>query len=910
VKILPYHSSSELPFLLPPSTMTMWETAFYWGCEIVDIVGHEILIFLAVVLIHTLLFRTHLTGGSKTKGKWSSKLNKAEFGPRLQVFGELVKQHNWEDAMTEFKAMKTLWKFKPDAQTWKPLKEFIQFVVNSDMLDELYTECQQMQPCEDLVSHIAVALVSAKQVQKGQELICSARGSSGSILSLLLATADARKTGAVDAAVAADVAEATFRFASQKKMLNSDICSAVACALSQASDQRTKQIVEEILQEIKQGLRPSGSLMRDVFNCFRPKRVRSDGEATSPDERRRTLLESSKRVLEAYSVAGHAACTSDPEAQKMVVDAALRVQNDELVTKLMRDQDEQWRQGLLKSLGNQNRIQDVWTVFNACTEPSGSLYNALLDACVSCHEYQAAEDVASKATSAGKADIVTFNTLAKSRIKARQTSHNSPAVSAVLDLMNNQGLKPNHVTCSILLKSLQKGVASHEVEKVMCAVGCVEQDSSSETDDVLLSSVVEGCLRVDRVDLLLPWLRKWQNTCHMPIKRAYTYGSIIRAYGLSKDIRGVWEAWNQMKSQKVVPTPLVMGCLVEALVSNGDPDSAYSAVQQECLSIGAEKPVNAVIYGTLLKGFAHQKKFPKVWEVYQEMQRSCIDFSVVTYNTMIDACARCGEASKMQSVLTDMETNKVEPNIITLSAVLKGYCQDRQLEKAFELLETIRASSTFKADEIIYNSMLDGCAREGLWKRALGLLEQMQKDGIKPSNFTLSVLTKCARRSGCSVVETLELCNSLANQYKFRLNVHVYANLIHLCADRKSVSDAANLMTQMLVAKVKPDLRSYQLLIRAMLDARDFDGADATLRAALRLPGANRQLLDAVAGDNDRLRPDPAIPRAVVTELVDSIAKGQSETNATSLRQAVRLVGNFREPRFTTVRSTQRKLRV
>jgi len=76
---------------------------------------------LAVVLIHTLLFRTHLTGGSKTKGKWSSKLNKAEFGPRLQVFGELVKQHNWEDAMTEFKAMKTLWKFKPDAQTWKPL---------------------------------------------------------------------------------------------------------------------------------------------------------------------------------------------------------------------------------------------------------------------------------------------------------------------------------------------------------------------------------------------------------------------------------------------------------------------------------------------------------------------------------------------------------------------------------------------------------------------------------------------------------------------------------------------------------------------------------------------------------------------------------------------------------------------
>lgn len=889
--------------------MTLWETATFWCSEIVDVVGHEILIFLAVVLIHTLLFRTHLTGGSKAKGKPASKINKSEFGPGLQVFGDHVKHHRWDEAMTQFKELKSVWKFKPDVQTLKCLKEFVNYVVKSDMLDAFCIECQQMSLSEDLMSHIAACMVSAQEIEKAKTFMCSGKGSSAFTQSLLQALASSE----VDAATAADVGAAAFQFSCKQRILTSDICSGVLLVSAQSADQRGKSLVDEILKEIRKGLPPSGTLMRDIFSSFRPKRVRNDNsEATSPDERRRVLLESSRRVLEVYSMAGHSACTSDPDAQKMVVDAALRVQNTELVGTLMQDQDEQWRQGLLKSLGNQNRMQDVWTVFNACADPSGSLHNALLDACVSCHDYQAAEDVAAKATAEGKADIVTFNTLAKSRIKARQNSTTSPAVSSVLDLMSKQGLKPNHVTCSILLKSLQKGVDSHEVEKVMQAVGSVEQDSSSETDDVLLSSVVEGCLRVDRVDLLLPWLTKWQNTRHLPIKRAYTYGSIIRAYGLSHDIRGVWEAWNQMKSQHVVPTPLVMGCLVEALVSNGDPEGAYVAVRQECSSAGADKPVNAVIYGTLLKGFAHQKHFPKVWEVYQEMRRSSIEFSIVTYNTLIDACARCGEASKMQSILADMQANKVEPNIITLSAVLKGYCQDRQLEKAFELLETIRASSTFKADEIIYNSLLDGCAREGLWKRALGLLDQMQKDGIKPSNFTLSVLTKCARRSGCSVAETLELCTALANQYKFRLNVHVYANLIHLCADRKNVSDALNLMKQMLTAKVKPDPRSYQLLIKAMIDARDFEQADATLRAALRLPGASLQLVDAVAGDMGRLRSDPAIPRAVLAELVDNIARGVSEPAAGSLRQAVRISGKGGDLRAAvcTVRSTQRKPRV
>jgi len=386
----------------------MWETAFYWGSEIVDIVGHEILIFLAVVLIHTLLFRTHLTGSSKAKGKLCSKVNIAEFGSRLQTFGELVKQRKWEDAMQEFRSLKSAWKFKPDAQTWKLLKEFVHFVVSS--YAGRVVHCQQMQLCEDLISHIAASLVNAREIEKAKALICSARASSGSVLSLLLATVDGHKTGAIDIAVAADVAEAAFQFSSKQKMLNSDICSAAVLVLSQAPDQRRKPMVEKILQEIKQGLRPSGLLMRDIFSSFRPKRVRGDSETISADERRATLMESSKCVLEAYSIAGHLACTSDPDAQKMVVDAALRVQNDELVVKLMVDQDEQWRQGLLKSFGNQNRMQDVWTVFNACAEPSGSLYNALLDACVSCHDYQAAEDVADKATSAGKADIVTFNT--------------------------------------------------------------------------------------------------------------------------------------------------------------------------------------------------------------------------------------------------------------------------------------------------------------------------------------------------------------------------------------------------------------------------------------------------------------------------------------------------------------------
>merc|ERR1719345_235537 len=69
--------------------------------------------------------------------------------------------------------------------------------------------------------------------------------------------------------------------------------------------------------------------------------------------------------------------------------------------------------------------------------------------------------------------------------------------------MQSCGLKPNHITCSILLKSVQPGAKSMNIERTMEVVDNMED----EMDDVLLSSVVEACIRVGRADLLMPWLR-------------------------------------------------------------------------------------------------------------------------------------------------------------------------------------------------------------------------------------------------------------------------------------------------------------------------------------------------------------------------------------------------------------------
>jgi len=331
--------------------------------------------------------------------------------------------------------------------------------------------------------------------------------------------------------------------------------------------------------------------------------------------------------------------------------------------------------------------------------------------------------------------------------------------------------------------------------------------------------------------------------------------------------------WSEMRKCHVMPTCVTLGCMVEALVSNGDPDSAYDLIHeiQTEEKDGGKSVVNAVIYGTVLKGFAHQKKFSRVWAVYQEMLAIETDFTIVTFNTIIDACARCEELHRIPTLLKDMDRLKIQPNIITYGAILKGYCQEGNLDKAYELLQSMRETTEFRPDEIMYNSLLDGCARQGLWERANCVLKEMEEAGIRPSNFTLSVLVKVGRRSTCRVDNVFTVCTEVAKRYGFKFNVHVYTNLVHTCVDRKDWNRAVSTFERMVKDRVRPETRTYAVLLKGLVGAGEMQLANGFLRAALGLGGAHPQLLQAVDKNTSRLRPENNLPKALIAEVVDAI---------------------------------------
>merc|ERR1719163_2136886 len=154
---------------------------------------------------------------------------------------------------------------------------------------------------------------------------------------------------------------------------------------------------------------------------------------------------------------------------------------------------------------------------------------------------------------------------------------------------------------------------------------------------------------------------------------------------------------------------------------------------------------------------------------------------------------------------------------------------------AFDILRRMKSEGNARPDEIMYNSLLDGCAQSNLVDEGLKLLEEMQREGVKPSNFTLSVLVKLMSRSR-NLDGAFSIVEEMAKKHKLRPNVHVYTNLIVACLSRRALDRAMQTLEQMARERVQPDARAFTVLIQGCLQGGQPEKAAGLLRAALRLP--------------------------------------------------------------------------
>lgn len=289
---------------------------------------------------------------------------------------------------------------------------------------------------------------------------------------------------------------------------------------------------------------------------------------------------------------------------------------------------------------------------------------------------------------------------------------------------------------------------------------------------------------------------------------ARDYSALIRLYAAVSLPEQAKAKLAEMKAAGMVPDNVAYN-MVLAVCSDHESAEGMSSM----LASMPEKDV--VTYNTRLKGCVKSKDLPKAFALFDELTASGIQPTQVTFGTLLEVCTRTGDLVKARQVLglmTERGVAKnaivytslirgaasqgdlrgamevfaelkadatVQPDIICYSVLVKAHCDAGQLDTAIQLLEDLLGAG-HAPDEILFNSLLAGCAQQPHIQLGEKLLKDMVAHDIKPTMATFSIMLKMYSKAG-AFQQSAQLLELMPAQYGVVPAVRLYVQHVSWC---------------------------------------------------------------------------------------------------------------------------------
>jgi len=319
---------------------------------------------------------------------------------------------------------------------------------------------------------------------------------------------------------------------------------------------------------------------------------------------------------------------------------------------------------------------------------------------------------------------------------------------AALEDMQRQGVATDKYTVSrMLMKTVGDGRSRINPSRVYRGISLVERFielQPKDVDEVLFNALLDTCCRLKDLGRLEATVRRMKDLGVTP--SPVTLGILVKTYGQAGDLQKVLSVWEEMEVQRRQANAVTYGCMIDACVKCGHMSKAvdiFKGMREQ------GKHRNTILYTTLIKGYGLEKDLRSALHLFREMPVEGVPYNTITYNSMLDACVKCGDLATAEGLLREMKApeSTLEPDLITFSTLLKGYCNIGELDKALQVAEAIKVCG-LRCDELVYNTLMDGCVKAGDVSAGIGLFEEMVQNGMQPSTITHSILSRLYQRAG------------------------------------------------------------------------------------------------------------------------------------------------------------------
>ena len=187
------------------------------------------------------------------------------------------------------------------------------------------------------------------------------------------------------------------------------------------------------------------------------------------------------------------------------------------------------------------------------------------------------------------------------------------------------------------------------------------------------------------------------------------YAKLISILGKKGQVRlAIW-LFREMKKHRCRPDSSVYNALINAHLRNNKNKEAALVKAFDYLAEMKNKILckpNLVTYNTILRACAQAKQTKKMEELFKEMEDAGIKPDAYTFNGILDAYGKAGEFQEMELVLRQMRNLKVKPDFITFNTLIDAYGKAGIIVKMEEALKSM-AEQKIMPQLSTFNSLIN-----------------------------------------------------------------------------------------------------------------------------------------------------------------------------------------------------------
>jgi pentatricopeptide repeat protein len=352
----------------------------------------------------------------------------------------------------------------------------------------------------------------------------------------------------------------------------------------------------------------------------------------------------------------------------------------------------------------------------------------------------------------------------------------------------------------------------------------------AEPDVLTYNVMIKLCARADRKDLLVFVLERIIEK-GIPLCMT-TLISIIAAYVGFGDLETAEKMVQAMREGRRDLCRILRDSNSENLgqEDEGGDGDVFVKLLPNCIESGNHEPPllpkayapNSRVYTTLMKGYMMAGRVTDTVRMLEAMRRqddSASHPDHVTYTTVVSALVKAGLMDRARQVLAEMTRIGVPANRITYNILLKGYCQQLQIDEAKELLREMADDAEIKPDVVSYNILIDGCILVDDSAGALAFFNEMRARGIPPTKISYTTLMKAFALSGQPKLAN-KVFDEMLNDPRVKADLIAWNMLIDGYCRLGLIEEAKNIVQKMKENGFNPNVATYGSLANGIALAR------------------------------------------------------------------------------------------